>query len=126
MPNYLADTSLIIDLINSRRERRNFVRQLLQPGDTMGYCTIALIEVYAGMKPGEERATDACFSRLLYYDVTPEIARVAGRLRYDWRRKGQSLSLADAAIAAVAMHHNLLLLTDNQKHFPMFSLSPLP
>ncbi|HUI58322.1 MAG TPA: PIN domain-containing protein [Bryobacteraceae bacterium] len=126
MPDYLADTSLIIDLINGRNDRRNFVRQLLKPGDTLGYCTITLIEVYTGMRPEEEQITDAHFSRLLYYEVTADLARAAGRLRYDWRRRGQSLSLADAAIAAVAMHHNLLLLTDNLKHFPMLSLSPLP
>jgi predicted nucleic acid-binding protein len=126
MPNYLADTSLILDLINGRNNRRNFVRQLLQPGDTLGHCTVALIEVYTGMRPGEERITDEYFSRLLYYEVAADIARAAGRLRYDWRRKGEALSLADAAIAAVAMHHNLLLLTDNQKHFPMLQLPALP
>ena len=37
MPNFLADTSLIVDLINDRTDRRNFVRELLKPGDTLGY-----------------------------------------------------------------------------------------
>ena len=78
MPHYLADTSLIVDLINDRGGRRNFVRQLLKPGDTLGYCTINLIEVYTGMRPGEEEVTAAFMDRLLYYDVTQEIARLAG------------------------------------------------
>jgi predicted nucleic acid-binding protein len=52
----------------------------------------------------------------------------AGRLRYEWRRQGQTLSLADATIAAVAIHHSLILLTDNRRHFPMpeLSMHPLP
>ena len=125
MPSYLADTSLIIDLINDRNGRRHFVRQLLQPGDTLGYCSINLIEVFTSMRPGEETITEAFFSRLFYYEVTPEVARVAGRLRYDWRLKGQTLSLADATIGAVALHHTLTLLTDNRKHFPMLLLPPL-
>jgi len=54
MPHYLADTSLIIDLINDRGERRNFVRHLLKPGDTLGCCTINLIEVYTGMRPARK------------------------------------------------------------------------
>ena len=29
MPDFLADTSLIVDLINDRSDRRNLVRQLL-------------------------------------------------------------------------------------------------
>jgi predicted nucleic acid-binding protein len=119
MPNYLADTSLIIDLINGRNDRRNYVRSLLQHGDTLGYCAISLIEVYTGLLPGEERITEEYFSRLLYYDITPEIARAAGKLRFEWRMKGQTLSLADAAIAAVTLHHHLQLITDNKKHFPM-------
>jgi predicted nucleic acid-binding protein len=126
MPNFLADTSLIVDLINDRNDRGNFVRQLLKPGDTVGYCAINLIEVYSGMRTGEEEITEALFTRLLYYEATPEIARAAGRLRFDWRRNGQSLSLADATLAAVCLHNNLTLLTDNRKHFPMLQLPALP
>jgi predicted nucleic acid-binding protein len=125
MPDFLADTSLIVDLINDRNDRRNFVRQLLKPGDTLGCCAINLIEVYSGMRPGEEAITEAWFARLLYYEVTPEIACAAGRLRYDWRRIGQSLSLADVTLAAVCLDNNLTLLTDNRKHFPMLELPEL-
>ncbi len=62
------------------------------------------------------------------YPISWETARQAGRLRYDWARKGQTLSLADATIAAVALGHALTLLTDNRRHFPMAGLSlyPLP
>jgi predicted nucleic acid-binding protein len=108
--------------------RRDFVRSLLKPGDTLGYCTINLIEVYTGMRPGEEDVTNIWLDRLLYYDVTKEIAKQAGSLRYQRRQHGQTLSLADATIAAVAVHHGLTLLTDNQKHFqvPELRLQPLP
>ena len=128
MPNYLADTSFLIDIINDRNGRREFLRELLQPGDTIGCCTINWIEIYTGMRPGEERVTEAFLGRFSYYDVTRQIAVRAGRLRHEWRRQGQTLSLADAAIAAVAIHHSLILLTDNRRHFPMpeLSMHPLP
>lgn len=128
MPNYLADTSLIVDLINDRNSRRGFARQLLQPGDTLGCCTINVIEVYSGMRPGEEKVTEAFFDRLLYYDITRDIAKEAGALRFRWRKQGQTLSLADTTIAAVALHQKLTLLTDNARHFPMPELlrHPLP
>jgi predicted nucleic acid-binding protein len=128
MPNYLADTSLIVDLINDRNGRRAFARQLLQPGDTLSCCTINVIEVYSGMRPGEEKVTEAFFDRLLYYDITRDIAKEAGALRFRWRKRRQTLSLADTTIAAVALHHKLTLLTDNARHFPMPDLlsHPLP
>jgi predicted nucleic acid-binding protein len=78
-----------------------------------------VIEVYTGMHPGEEEITANWFDRLLYHDVTREIAERAGALRYHWRKEVRTLSLADATIAAVALHHRLILLTDNEKHFPM-------
>ncbi|MGD0773736.1 MAG: hypothetical protein ABSC05_13025 [Candidatus Solibacter sp.] len=56
MPNFLADTSFLIDIINDRNGRREFLRELLQPGDTIGCCTINWIEIYTGMRPGEERS----------------------------------------------------------------------
>jgi tRNA(fMet)-specific endonuclease VapC len=128
MPRYLADTSLIIDLINDQRGRRDFARGLLKPGDTLGYCAINLIEVYSGMRPEEEEVTRLWFDRLLYYEITPEIGRQAGRIRYQWRRRGQTLSLADVTIAATALQHGLRLLTDNEKHFPFpeLDLQALP
>ena len=54
-----------------------------------------------------------------YYDIVPEVARNAGRLKYEWGRRGVTLSLADSLIAAVVLHYGLLLITDNEKHFPM-------
>jgi len=71
------------------------------------------------MHPGEEKITASWFDRFLYHDVTREIAERAGALRYHWRKLGKTLSLADATIAAVALHHRLVLLTDNDEHFPM-------
>jgi hypothetical protein len=44
-----------------------------------------------------------------------EITKRTGTLRFQWRQRGHTLSLADATIAAVALHHNLALLTDNRK-----------
>jgi predicted nucleic acid-binding protein len=105
MANYLADTSLIIDLINNRNERRQFIQRLLKPGDTLSCCTINVIEVCTGMHPGEEAITANWFDRLPCHGVTREIAERAGALRYHWRKLGKTLSLADATIAAVAIHH---------------------
>jgi hypothetical protein len=56
------------------------------------------------------------------------VARIAGLLKRDYGRKGQTLTVADATIAAVAVFHALTLVTDNVRDFPMkeLSLYPLP
>ncbi len=49
-------------------------------------------------------------------------------MKRDYARKGITLASTDVTIAAVALHHQLILITDNLKHYPMKELSiyPLP
>jgi predicted nucleic acid-binding protein len=126
MAIYLLDTSVIVDAMNGRRNRRELLAGLLRHGNALTCCTINIIEVYTGMRPAEEAATAEFLGSLGYYEVTRPIARSAGRLRYDWARKGQTLSLADSTIAAVALAHGLMLMTDNNRHFPMQELQLYP
>lgn len=72
-----------------------------------------------GMRAGEEEKTERLLRSLKFYPVTWEIAKSAGDLYRHWRRKGKTLALSDATIAAVALANNLTLVTDNLKHFPM-------
>ena len=56
------------------------------------------------------------------YPITAAIARRAGRLKWDWSRKGRTLALDDMLIAAAALEHGLTLMTDNRIDFPMREL----
>ncbi len=123
MASYLLDTSVIIDALNGRRGRRELLFQLATRSSVLSCCTTNIIEVYSGMRAGEERETRKFLDNLLYYDVTRTIAARAGALRYEWARKGQSLSLADVSIAAVALEYDLTLMTNNEKHYPMSDLA---
>ena len=58
--------------------------------------------------------------------VTSALAKHAGLLRRDWRKKGHTLSYTDVTIAAVALRNEVSLVTDNLKHFPMPELRLLP
>jgi len=122
----LLDTSIILDHLNDRNHRTHFLDQLLTQGHLLGCCPINITEVYAGLRPGEEAKTKLFFSSLRFFPVTPEIASQAGLLRRDWRQKGHTLSVTDVTIAAVALAHQLPLLTDNGKHFPMPELLRFP
>ncbi len=57
--------------------------------------------------------------------MTGEVAQLAGELFREWRQKGHTLSYTDVTIAAVALTHKLVLVTDDQKHFPMPELPVL-
>jgi len=129
MAVYLLDTNIIVDAINDKRDRNRFLLDLTErQGHTLACCPINVAEVYAGMRPKEElRTTMLLRSRLLYPITFPE-AELAGTLKLHHAKKGVTLSLADAIVAAVAIHNELTLITGNIRDFPMkeLALYPLP
>ncbi len=128
MATLLLDTSVIIDALNNKRNRPNLLMGLLKSGHLLACCPINVTEIYAGMRPKEAAATEAFLSSLQYIPIDPPAARLAGELKRDYAGKGTTLNLGDVIIAAVAIHNELTLLTDNTRHFPMpqLSLYPLP
>jgi predicted nucleic acid-binding protein len=75
-----------------------------------------------GMRPHETERTEEFLASLEFYPVTQEVAKYAGELYREWRRKGLTLALPDLTVAAVAIRNGLLLATDNPKDFPMSDL----
>ncbi len=123
MATFLLDTSVIIDVLNNKRNRPALLLELLKEGHLLACCPINIAEVYAGLRPKEETATEEFLTSLKYYPITPQAARLAGLLRRDYGRRGTTLNLGDVMIAAVGIENRLTLLTDNIKDFPMEDLS---
>lgn len=126
MTTYLLDTSVIIDVLNGKRNREALLKGLLSQGDMLACCAVNISEIYAGMWPKEEAKTEALLQSLDYYEISWEVAKRAGLIKRDYSKKGQTLSLTDTTIAAVALEYNLTLITDNVKHYPMPQLKLYP
>ncbi len=119
MATYLPDTNVLIDALNGKRGRKEFLRRLVWEGHQLACCAITVAEVYSGMQPHEAKATDQFLSTLDWYDIPRSLTERAGRLRFEWLRKGVTLAMLDILIAATAVEYNLTLITDDRKHFPM-------
>jgi predicted nucleic acid-binding protein len=126
MATYFLDTSVIIDALNNKRGRRDLLLDLLRQGHLLACCAINVAEVFAGLRPKEEKTTEEFLRSLEYYHLTWPVARLAGLLKRDHAKKGIMVSIADATIAAVAIAHELPLLTDNVKDFQMKDLTLYP
>src|SRR5215469_8849008 len=122
----LLDTNVLLDVLNNRNGRPQLIAQLSQQDILMACCAVNVTEVYMGMRRGEETKTEKLLRSLEFYPVTWEVAELAGSLYRQWRQKGHTLGFADVTIAAVAVTHKLVLVTENQKHFPMPELQLLP
>jgi len=115
----LLDSTVIIDAINDRNGRSELLEGVIAKGILLACCSINITEVHMGMRPHEAERTEEFLGSLEFYPVTPEVAKYAGELYREWRRKGLTLALPDLTVAAVAIRNGLLLATDNPKDFPM-------
>ena len=98
----------------------------MEQGHPLASCPITLTEVYAGMRPHEEKPTRTFMKSLLFLAVTEEIAERAGYLKALYARRGKTLSFQDATIAAVCIGYGCTLVTGNVKDFPMPELQLFP
>jgi len=128
MAIYLLDTSVIIDALNQKRGRWQLLGSLVEAGDTLACSVVTLTEIYAGVRPKEMALTQQFLDAMERYQLDSRLARDAGLLKNEWAKQGQTLGVVDLIIAATALAHNLVLMTDNRKDFPMeqLALYPLP
>jgi tRNA(fMet)-specific endonuclease VapC len=128
MAIYLLDTSVIIDALNRKQGRWELLASLVEAGDTLACSVVTLSEIFAGVRPPEIPLTERFLNALDHYDLDSHLARAAGLLKNEWARKGQTIGIVDMMIAATALAHNLVFMTDNRKDFPMpqLALYPLP
>jgi predicted nucleic acid-binding protein len=118
----LLDSNVIIDVLRGRNERRRKLASLVERGYLPATSSLNVAEIYAGIRAGEEPRTTAFLDTLRCFPITKSIARLAGTLKAQWAAKGQTLSLEDMMVAATALEHDLPLVTDNRKHFPVHGL----
>ena len=123
MAIFLLDTTVIIDVLRDRQHRPRQLMELLRSGNILACCPVNIAEIYAGMRPREEAATEALLDSLQMLPILPDVARLTGKLKQEYSKKGAPLNLADAMIAATAIYHRAVLITDNLRHFPMPELT---
>ena len=117
----LLDTDIVIDFLR----RRDYARKLLENWAGEGLLAISALthlEVYQGMKSGEEKATNVFLDGLISVAVDVPIARRAGRMLGELRSKGVTVGIGDAIIAATALQVRAPLLTNSVGHYPYTDL----
>ncbi len=117
----LLDTDIVIDFLR----RRDYARKLLENWAEEGLLAISTLthlEIYQGIKAGEEGVTNAFLDGLTSVTVDVPIARRAGRMLGEIRPKGVTVGIADSIIAATALQLGTPLLTNNVEHYPFTDL----
>ena len=116
------DSDVIIDILRGRTNVLESARELEERG-VPTYCTpIAVAEVYAGIRAGEEPLTEAFFEARGEVVLDARVGRRAGAYLARYARS-HGVELADTLVAAAASTAGFRLWTMNRKHYPMPDVS---
>lgn len=119
MTRYVLDATFLIDHLRSQHGAVGRFGRLLDEGDEALVCDVAATEVWAGWNPVSEPAIEALLRYLEFVQPGPPTARLAGIWRAESRRRGETLHLDDALIAATAHHLDAIVLTRNVRDFEL-------
>ena len=119
MAKYILDTTLLIDHLRGRKGAAELVDTLALDNHRLGVCCVSIAELYSGLGQDELAVAGDLTDGLEYYEVSREVAKEAGRHRYEYARQGKSLSTADTLVAATAIAEGATLITANTRDFPM-------
>jgi predicted nucleic acid-binding protein len=114
-----VDATFLIDHLRSQHRAVERFDELITAGDEAIVCDIAAAEVWAGWNPASESAIGSLLRYLEFVQPGPPTSRLAGIWRSEARRRGRTLHLADALIAATAYHLDAAVLTRNVRDFDL-------
>ncbi|MCS6909348.1 MAG: type II toxin-antitoxin system VapC family toxin [Anaerolineales bacterium] len=121
MPKVI-DTDILIDHFHRVPQATDFIQSELLTGETLIISAVTVAEVLAGVRPGEEEATEALLSLFQALAIDETIARIAGGYLNRYSRTNR-IDLGDALVAATARATGSALFTCNVRHYPMPDIS---
>jgi predicted nucleic acid-binding protein len=113
----LPDTCVWIDFLKNRNTTFTLqLEQALLQGEVYT-CGVVLYELLQGIRnPGDDEQVQAAFDALVMFEVTAQTWVSAAKLTSELKKQGITLPMSDIIIAAVALEHNLTIMTVDQ-HF---------
>jgi len=126
LPPSLLDTDTLSDFIKGRNHHIVMIGSLyLQQYGHFAFSVVILYEILRGLKAKRASVQMTTFLRLCQRSrvlpITIRIAERAADIYVDLQQKGQLIPDADIFIAATALEHGLVLVTNNLSHFQRIS-----
>jgi len=122
MSEFLLDSNIIIDFLIGRKNAVLLLNNLKLMDPEPSTSSLCIAEVLLGAKDNEIEKTNLFLNSLKVYDLTREIADLAGKHIRELRKKGITLNFIDALVASTCMVNNLTLVTYNINHYNLIDL----
>lgn len=117
---YLLDTDILIYSLKAHKIVQQNLRNHLH--DPISINAVTLMELYYGAYKSKQVANNLAKIKTIEdaLDVIPvnrEMVEIFGVLKSHMEKDGKPLDDFDLILAATAMSHNLIIVTDNEKNF---------
>lgn len=117
---YLLDTDWAINCMKGKHKVIEKIKEFRKDG--LAVNIISLAEIYEGIfgsyNPRKyEDVFKEFLSGITILDITEDVCKQFGQLRNYLRKRGRLIGDFDLLIASTAKVNNLILLTDNAKHY---------
>ena len=116
--NQLPDTNVLINYFEGKEPDKSLVIDLITE-DKLAILPITIAELRPGNSKEEAGQLDALIASGTVFPVNTEIGLQAGIYRQEFSRKTKKVYVIDCLVAATCKLHNLTLVTNNTKDYPM-------
>jgi len=118
--SYIIDTDWIIHHLNGNEKIVEKLASLKDEG--LAISVISLAELYEGVyystdPVGNEQALKDFLMGMPVLGIDEEICEIFGKERGRLRKEGRIIGDFDLLIASTCLYHNLVLLSNNRKHY---------
>jgi tRNA(fMet)-specific endonuclease VapC len=118
--DYLIDTDIIIYSLKGRQKVTDSFEERLNDPKSISVITYGEL-VYGARKSQREQKNMARVRRIAeifpIIGVSPAIIETFGHLKATLEKTGSIVADMDLIIASTALSHNMILVTNNEKHF---------
>jgi predicted nucleic acid-binding protein len=126
MTSYLLDSDILMDFFKKKEKAVNLIMKLVDEGN-LATSILSITELRAGWNKDQAKFFLQRFYKLVEIkNVTKETAELAGKFRWEYKKKGITLPAIDVLIAATAIIEDCQLVTRNKKDYPMPELKLYP
>ncbi len=119
--NYLLDTDIIIYWLKNKYPKiNNKIKQISE--NCIYISSITVAELYFGAFNSKQKdknifLIDKLLKTINVINFDENIGKIFGNIKADLKNKGQLINDSDLFIAATAISNNMILVTNNERHF---------